>query len=527
MRQVLIRIPLDSPWCFGPVCVPGFGVGLVLLLWVVLGGWWLYRNRSLLKESPSQLVLPAVVWAVLAAGIVMLPQFVRRTSEQQLVQAKQSLLSAKFGSTDYLEAHALRDRAWRRLRLFDEAIAAYQREIQAHPQFAPAYFRLAWIRATAPDAAVRDGARAAELAKKAVELTKKTDRPLALDALAAAHAEAGEFDAAIRVGTQAARAASRTAEEEVGQPGKLVPVRKRLGLYEHGRPYRDLNAGKYLPIYGYGFMMFLGFVTAGWTAIRRGGLVGIDKDAIWDVCLWVLVAGVGGARLFYIAEYHERVFADCKTRGDYLFALINLREGGLVLYGGIILALSAFILFCYRRKLSPLLMTDVIMPSFFIGLAFGRLGCFMNGCCYGDACSLPWAVSFPLGSVPDMALIGHGYLDYGDPSTLALQPTQLYSSFNALLLAGLTHFYFYRRHRDGAVLALALLTYPVTRFLIEFLRGDEPGQLHTSLTISQWVSLGMLAAGGLYAYWLSRRPAKVTPLRLPNETAGGEPETKS
>jgi len=523
MRQVLIRIPLDSPWFFG---LPGFGVGIVLLIWVLLGGICLYRNRKLLKESPSQLAMPAVVWAILAAGIVMLPRLVNRSTVQELDAAKAALESARFGSDEYRDAHSRRDSAWRRLQHFTEGIKEYDREIAAHPRFAPAYYRLAWILAAAPDDSVRDGRRAIELARLAVELSE-SDRPLALDALAAAHAEAGEFEQAVKVATQAGRFASRSGEEEDGQPGKLVPVRQRLHLYQHERPYRDRHAGRYLPIYGYGFMLFLGFVVAGWTAIRRGRLVGIDKDAIWDVCLWVLVAGVGGARLFYIAQKWDRVFGDASTPGEYFFALINLREGGLVLYGGIILALTAFIVFCLRRKLNPLLMTDVIIPSFFIGLAFGRLGCFMNGCCYGDHCELPWAVAFPLGSVPDMALVVRGFVEYGDPFTLSLHPTQLYSSFNALLLAGLTHVYFYCRHRDGAVLALALLTYPVTRFLIESLRGDEAGQLHTSLTISQLVSLGMLAVGGLYAYWLSRRPAAVTPLRLPNEARSESSDPKT
>jgi phosphatidylglycerol:prolipoprotein diacylglycerol transferase len=521
MRQVLIRIPLDSPWCFGPVCVPGFGFGMVLLIWVAIGGLWYYRHRNLLKETPSQLAVPAVVWAILAAGIVMLPQLVQRSTVRELAQAQESLQAARFGSTEFRDAHTRRDRAWRRLQRFDDAIREYNREIETHPQFAPAYYRLAWILATAPDDSVRDGRRAVELATQAVQIAK-TDRPPALDALAAAHAEAGDFRDAVREGQRAARSAEQSAEEEEGQPGKLVPVRQRLHLYQHERRYRDLHAGRFLPVYGYGFMLFLGFVVAGWTAIRRGRLVGIDKDAIWDVCLWVLVAGVGGARLFYVAEYWDRVFGDAQSPGDYFFALINLREGGLVLYGGIVLALTAFIVFCYRRKLNPLLMTDVIMPSFFIGLAFGRLGCFMNGCCYGDACALPWGVPFPLGSVPDTALVGRGFVEYGDPFTLALHPTQLYSSLNALLLAALTHFYFYRRHRDGAVLALALLTYPVTRFLIEFLRGDEAGQLQTSLTISQLVSLGMFAVGGLYALWLSRRPAVVTPVRLPGGSGDGK-----
>ena len=172
----------------------------------------------------------------------------------------------------------------------------------------------------------------------------------------------------------------------------------------------------------------------------------------------------------------------------------------MVLYGGVILALIAYFLFCRSRKLSPLLMGDVIMPSFCVGLAFGRIGCFFNGCCYGDRCELPWSVQFPLGSVSDMTLVEQGFVGAAETTTLYLHPTQFYSSFNALLLAFLTHSYFRYRHKDGAVMALALLTYPVTRFVIEYLRGDELGKFNTSLTISQWVSLGLFTFGLIYLH---------------------------
>ena len=90
--------------------------------------------------------------------------------------------------------------------------------------------------------------------------------------------------------------------------------------------------------------------------------------------------------------------------------------------------------------------------------------------------------------------------------TLRLHPTQIYSSLNALVLAFLTAVYFKYRHRDGSVLALALVVYPVTRFVIELLRGDELGKFGTSLTISQWVSIGLFGLGLLMMYWLAKQP---------------------
>lgn len=519
MRQVLFRIPLDSDWCLGPLCVPGFGFGVVLALWLIVGGigLWMYFRRNAAARSTTELAIQVAIWGAAAAAIVMLPTWVHLSTDRQLADAQAALQKETFGSRSYLTEHDRRDRAWRKRRLFRQAVDAYESEIQSQERWPLAYARQAWILATAPDESVRDGRRAVERAETARELSGgevNCHDSKVLDALAAAYAEAGRFDDAVKTAQRAASFAPPAGIEE-NDPGELSGIRRRMQRYRNGEAYRDLNAGKSLPLYGYGFMMFVGFVAAGWTAMRRGRMVGIPNETIWDVCLWVLVGGIGGARLWFVLQYHDRVFEDAHSLGGYLFALINLREGGLVLYGGIVMALTAFLLFCRKRKLNPLLMTDVVIPSFFVGLAFGRLGCFMNGCCYGDRCTLPWAVSFPLGSVPDMALVSRGYLDRWQAGTLALHPSQLYSSLNAVALALLTHFYFRVRRRDGAVLALALLTYPVTRFLIEYLRGDEPGRFGTSLTISQWGSLAILTSGIAYTLWLSRRPRRITPVRIP------------
>lgn len=516
MRQVLFRIPLDHPWCFGPVCLPGFGFGVVLLLWAVLGGVVLYLQRESFREDKSRLLLPAVLWIAGAFAIINLPSWVQRGVNRDLANASAILEKSQIGSSSFREAHEVRDRAWRMKRMYAEAIETYERELERHPDFAPAKFRLAWILATAHDESVRDGERAVQLAQQAEDQSATAfQRAASIDAIAAGFAEQGDFENALKYGKAAARTADTSGVGGEGAIGQLQAVRKRLNLYDRQLPYRDEQSGKSLPVYGYGFMMFCGFVAAGWMAILRGRHVGVKPDEIWDVCLWVLVGGIGGARLFYIMQYPDRVFEGASTPAEYLFGLVNLQEGGLVLYGGIILALTAFIVFCLRRKLSPLLMTDVIMPSFFIGLAFGRLGCFMNGCCYGDRCTLPWAVEFPYGSVPDMALVGRGLVDRADASSLMLHPTQIYSALNALLLAVLTHVYFRLRRRDGAVLGVALLTYPVTRFLIEYLRNDErhvsTAGLQTPFTISQWVSIGMLCFGVAYVYWLSKREPVLTP----------------
>jgi phosphatidylglycerol:prolipoprotein diacylglycerol transferase len=260
-------------------------------------------------------------------------------------------------------------------------------------------------------------------------------------------------------------------------------------------------------------MLFTGFLIAGWAATRRAALVNISGETIWDLAMWLFVGGIFGGRLYYCVQYADRVFyrqvgnrLELKPFPDLLRAAVNLPDGGLVLYGGLLMGAVAYFAFCWRRKQNPLLLADITIPSVFIGVAFGRIGCFLNGCCYGDRCELPWAISFPLGSVPDTALVSRGFVGAEQPFSLWLHPTQLYSSLDAVILAILTHAYFRYRPRNGSVLALGLLTYPVTRFAIEMLRGDELGQFHTPLTTAQFVSIGLFATGLIYAAWLSRKP---------------------
>ncbi|QDT66157.1 prolipoprotein diacylglyceryl transferase [Calycomorphotria hydatis] len=259
-----------------------------------------------------------------------------------------------------------------------------------------------------------------------------------------------------------------------------------------------------IPIYGYGLMVFLGFATGGWLAAKRAGSVGLNPEIVWDLLMWVFIAGIGGARLFYLIQYRDRIFSSDMSLPQRLFTAVNLSDGGLVLFGGVLMVVVAMVVFSYRNKISPLLMADIVVPSFFVGLMFGRIGCLLNGCCFGDRCELPWGIQFPAGSVPFSILVERGFLDPASEATFPLHPTQIYSSLNAGLLALVTSALFRLRPPHGAVLAFGLMTYPITRFLIEFIRGDEMGKFGTGLTISQLLSLGMVAAGAVLAAWVWR-----------------------
>lgn len=292
-------------------------------------------------------------------------------------------------------------------------------------------------------------------------------------------------------------------------------------LRQHGTPpFRDG-----LPVFGYGFMLFIAVASGGWIAARRAIRHGLSPDKIWDLVFCLFLSGIAGARVFYLVQYRDRVFEHVSSPIDFVIAVVNLSNGGIVLYGGLIAASVAYFVYCNVNHIRPLALLDIITPSIFVGIGFGRIGCFLNGCCYGDQSTLPWAVSFPQDSATFGALVEKGLIQPDALCTPPLHPTQIYSAIDGFVLAALTAWYFSRRRRNGEVFAIGLLIYPITRFLIEFIRGDEPGLFGTRFTISQWISAGMFLVAIGYLTWLSRRPAVLEPLcedPVPSAT-GGKP----
>jgi len=271
---------------------------------------------------------------------------------------------------------------------------------------------------------------------------------------------------------------------------------------------RGGNPGPTVPVFGYGFLVFLGCVAAGMLGVRHARRAGIPEQLVWDLSIWLFVAAVVGARGWYVLQYRQRLFAGKTSLLQQLKACLDISSGGLVLYGGVALALVAIVVFSrrHRQQCSPLKLIDLIVPSFFLALAFGRLGCLMNGCCWGDACELPWAIRFPHDSVPFNALAARGFLHPEALTTFGVHPSQIYSSFNGLVLCLVTSTILRHGPRPGQTMAVALVVYPVTRFLLEILRGDETGQFGTGLTISQCFSLLLLTVGIGFSIWLFRQP---------------------
>ena len=170
------------------------------------------------------------------------------------------------------------------------------------------------------------------------------------------------------------------------------------------------TTGSGVPIRGFGVMLLVAVVSAVGLAVRRARQLSFDHELIYTLAIWVFVSGIVGARFFYVVQKWEQFSAS--TAVELIVSVLNVTQGGIVIYGGLIGGAIGFVVFVLRRQLPPLAIADLIAPSLLLGMAIGRIGCFLNGCCYGGACELPWAVTFPPEAPPYVDQLRSGAL-YG------------------------------------------------------------------------------------------------------------------
>jgi phosphatidylglycerol:prolipoprotein diacylglycerol transferase len=292
-------------------------------------------------------------------------------------------------------------------------------------------------------------------------------------------------------------------------------------------------------------MMVIGFMTAVWVIRRLSRKITPDPQLITNAALYSLIAGVGGARLFYVIHYWDKF-------KDDLLSIFAIWQGGLELLGGVLLAIAVIVLYLIYHKLPIRQYLDILAVGLMAALALGRIGCFFNGCCFGkptDLACLQWC-RFPYGSdaytsqvfadparnrsepqlkLPDdyfrYELVSGLYerklkpfdlltpeqqqaVTKGPYRCLPVHPTELYSSANAAFIC-LLLFLFWRRSQNalkadkrgflvapGCTFALMFILYGVTRFGIEFLRDDNPFEIKgIPLTISQYMGIGLVIFG--------------------------------
>lgn len=293
-----------------------------------------------------------------------------------------------------------------------------------------------------------------------------------------------------------------------------------------------------IPVFGYGLMLVIGFYSAMQVGRALARRCGIDPDFIVNIALIALLFGVAGSRLSHVLENLGEYTRADRSAWENFVAAINIRSGGLTFFGGLLLAAGACVIYTVWRKVPLRTAMDVLAPCVMIGLGFGRVGCFLNGCCYGAACDLPWAVHFPYDSNAYRDQFQHNRLNLPpelltqdakgftrlksataakqDPQTAALlrqnipgvtralpvHPSQLYSTFNAFLIAGMLIAFITMRPPPGRVFALMLIAMGLTRFLLEMIRAEPTvfGPLSFSMVLSI-----PLFFGGLAMWWIVGR----------------------
>jgi len=233
----------------------------------------------------------------------------------------------------------------------------------------------------------------------------------------------------------------------------------------------------------YGIMVAMGFMAGLWTAARRAMQEKISAEKIYDLGPWLIFGSILGARTLYVITFWREQFAD-KPFPE----IFKVWKGGLVYYGGLIGASLAVILYCRIKKFPMWKLGDILAPSISLGYAFGRIGCLMNGCCYGRECHLPWAIKFP---------VGHETHPPGSPA-LPVHPTELYESILSLGLFAFLNWLYRRKKFDGQVFAAYLVCYALLRSFVELFRGDYPAYQRFFggwATPAQMVSIGIFVAG--------------------------------
>ena len=234
-------------------------------------------------------------------------------------------------------------------------------------------------------------------------------------------------------------------------------------------------------VYSYGLFVAIAFLLSTILIIRDSKRFGISPDKMFDCMIAILLGGIiGGRLLFVIINYHYYL--------EYPLKAFMFYEGGLAFQGALIMAALVGIMFARVRKIPFWKSADIIAPYIALGQSLGRIGCFLNGCCYGRVAHKGLLVTFP-----------------HEPFTRI--PTQIYSSLLLLLIFVVLIEMRERRHFDGYVFCAYMIFYSVFRFFMDFTRGDNLAVLF-DMRLSQVISLGMfVVASGIYFIlkWRGRR----------------------
>ena len=251
-----------------------------------------------------------------------------------------------------------------------------------------------------------------------------------------------------------------------------------------------------LSIHWYGIFIALGFLAALAVLQYKRKYANMTPDQIFDIGIIAVVGGVIGARIFYVIEFRHQFSGN-------LLKIFRIDQGGLVFYGGFLLVLVILWLYSRWKKLSIARIFDIYGPAMALGHAFGRIGCFMQGCCFGRPAQ-HGGVAFPAGSAPALK-----YPDFATTKiaengqtficSLSLHPVQLYESAANLLLCIALLLLFRKVKKVGQIAASYFIGYGLIRFSLEFLRGDHTDSI-LGMTPAQFLGIFIMIPCGIFFY---------------------------
>jgi phosphatidylglycerol:prolipoprotein diacylglycerol transferase len=246
-----------------------------------------------------------------------------------------------------------------------------------------------------------------------------------------------------------------------------------------------------ITVYTYGVLLAAAYLLGLQLAIVRARKRELDATRVMDLGIYIIISALIGAKLLLLVT-------DFQTFRNNPAELLTLARSGGVFYGGLILAVVVALLYIRRVGLPLWTTCDVFAPGIALGHVIGRFGCFFAGCCFGKPTSVPWAITF---TDPFAAA------NVGTPLNVPLHPTQLYEAgAEFLILALLLSTERFGRRFAGRTFWLYMLLYAVTRFVIEFFRGDERGAVGV-LSTSQFISVLLAPLAIVMLVYLARRAA--------------------
>lgn len=267
------------------------------------------------------------------------------------------------------------------------------------------------------------------------------------------------------------------AEWRYGSGQKITPARAALSALPAAvvslLVLLGVNKVAPLEIKAWGTMLVVAFTAGTWHLARYGDRkIATPAEAV-DLSLYLLIGAIIGARVMFVA-------LDWGTYAGHINKLFNVWEGGLSFHGGLIGGFLGGVLFARRYKKHLWDIADESAPGIALGYAFARIGCFLNGCCHGHACNLPWAMKFPHGELPNVPV----------------HPTQLYALVCSMIIFVILKKLHGKFPARGHLFATYLALYSVARFLLEFTRAGATGRLLQSVP---WMTVGQLASIAIFA----------------------------